>query len=95
MISRTFGAPFAGLIRGDQYGFDFGAVSLITPPNFAGGGGSWSPWTVVVALGDPGVPLIFWALASPGMSADASINTADHLLTNPLIAASPESARSF
>jgi hypothetical protein len=29
---------------------------LITPPNFAGGGGSCLPLMVVVALGEPGAP---------------------------------------
>jgi hypothetical protein len=34
------------------------AVSLITPPNFGSGGGSCLPLMVMVASGEPGVPLI-------------------------------------
>ena len=33
------------------------------PSNFCGGGGSWLPSMVVVALGKPGVPVICCALA--------------------------------
>src|SRR5262249_37940407 len=41
----------------------FWGVSPIVPPNFAGGAGIWSPWIVVVALGEPGVPVTCWAAA--------------------------------
>jgi hypothetical protein len=34
---------------------------LITPPNFGSGGGSCFPVIVVVASGEPGVPVICWA----------------------------------
>jgi hypothetical protein len=37
------------------------ALSLITPPNFGGGGGSCFPSSEVVALGVPGIPVIFWS----------------------------------
>jgi hypothetical protein len=37
---------------------------LITPPNFRGGGGSCLPSIVIVALGEPGVPVICWAFAA-------------------------------
>lgn len=36
---------------------------MISPPNFGGGGGRYFPSIVVVALGEPGVPVICWALA--------------------------------
>jgi hypothetical protein len=36
---------------------------LITPPNFGSGGGNCLPSIDVVALGDPGVPVICWAPA--------------------------------
>ena len=55
MIRSTFGAPFGGTIFGAHHGFESFAPSLMTPPNF-GGGGSWFPLIVVVALGEPGVP---------------------------------------
>ena len=63
--SSTFGAPFGGTTRGGHQVFDPSAVSLITPPNSGGGGGSCLPSIVIVALGEPGVPLICWAMA-PG-----------------------------
>ena len=58
MISNTLGAPLGGTTDGGQYGLESFAVSLITPPNFGGSGGSWLPSIVVVALGEPGVPVI-------------------------------------
>jgi hypothetical protein len=36
---------------------------LISPPNFIGGGGMCLPSIVTVALGEPGTPVICWALA--------------------------------
>ena len=57
MISSTFGAPFGGTTRGAHQGFDCSASSLITPPNFGSGGGSCLPLMVVVALGEPSVPV--------------------------------------
>jgi len=35
----------------------------MTPPKAAGGFGTYRPSSVVVALGDPGVPVICWARA--------------------------------
>src|SRR6202040_3694864 len=61
MISSTFGAPLGGTTDGGQYGLESFAVSLITPPNFGGSGGSCLPSSVIVALGEPGVPVICWA----------------------------------
>ena len=57
MISSTLGAPFGGTTRGAHQGFDCRASSLITPPNFGSGGGSCLPLMVVVALGEPSVPV--------------------------------------
>src|SRR3954451_20057056 len=65
MTSRTLGAPFGGTTRGGHHGCESLALSLMTPPNFGGGGGSCLPSIVTVALGEPGVPLICWAIA-PG-----------------------------
>jgi hypothetical protein len=58
MISSTLGAPFGGTTRGAHHGVDSEAFSLITPPNFDGGGGSCVPGMVVVAPGEPGVPVM-------------------------------------
>jgi hypothetical protein len=48
----------------------------MTPPNSGGGAGSWLPGIVVVALGEPGVPVICCAsVGSPdivAMATDAS-----------------------
>ena len=66
MMSSTFGAPLRGTTRGGQYGLESLALSLITPPNFPGGGGSCFPSIVSVALGEPGVPVISWAGAGQG-----------------------------
>src|SRR5271166_3245456 len=53
MISRTLGAPFGGTTRGGHQGVDSDALSLITPPNFGSGGGSWFPGIVTVPPGEP------------------------------------------
>ncbi len=58
MMSSTLGAPFGGTTRGGHQGVDSEAFSLITPPNAGSGGGSCLPLRVVVAVGEPGVPVI-------------------------------------
>src|SRR5262245_3665277 len=58
MIRRTFGAPLGGTTCGAQYGLDFEASRLMVPPNFGGCGGRYFPSMVVVAPGEPGVPVI-------------------------------------
>src|ERR1700722_2548689 len=58
MMSRTLGAPLGGTTRGGHHGVESLALSLITPPNGNGGGGSCFPSRVTVELGDPGTPLI-------------------------------------
>ena len=63
MMSSTLGAPFGGTMRGGHQGFDSEAFSLITPPNFGSGGGNCLPSMVVVALGEPGTPVVSWAVA--------------------------------
>src|SRR5208282_4609592 len=70
MMSSTFGAPLGGTTVIGQYGFESLASSLITPPNGAGGGGSCLPSMVVVALGEPGTPVI--CCAATGVAANAT-----------------------
>src|SRR5262245_32440164 len=57
MISRMLGAFFGGTTRIGQAGLDWLALSWIKPSNLCGGAGRNLPSTVVVALGEPGVPL--------------------------------------
>src|SRR5438094_10678725 len=76
MMSRTLGACLGGTMRGAHQAFDCRASSLITPPNFGSGGGSCFPLIVVVAPGEPGVPVV-WICArvkgATAMMATASI----------------------
>src|SRR6476646_9439602 len=69
MISNTLGAPLGGTTVGGQYGLDSWASILIVPPNGPGGGGRYLPSIVVVALGEPGVPVICWAKVEPTVRA--------------------------
>src|SRR6476646_8594864 len=74
MIRRTLGAPLGGTTRAGQYGFDWLAPRLISPPNFGGGGGRYFPSIVVVAPGEPGVPVICCAAAGrPDTAAMATV----------------------
>src|SRR6478672_3442252 len=66
MIRTTFGAPFGGATRGGHQYFDCRAPSLITPPNFGSGAGSCLLLTVLLALGEPGVPVTCCACATTG-----------------------------
>src|SRR5271165_720728 len=75
MIRSTFGAPFGGTMRGGHQGVESLALSLITPPNFGGGGGICFPSIVVVALGDPGVPVTCCALAPTAANKNVKNNT--------------------
>src|SRR5512136_3301739 len=79
MMSSTLGAPLGGTTRGAHQAFDSEAFSLITPPNFGSGGGSWLPLMVVVALGEPGTPVIFWAMAGA-----AATRAANNIIRNTL-----------
>src|SRR5580704_11779059 len=58
MIKSTLGAPFGGTICGGQDGLESLALRLMTPPNFGAGFGMYFPSIVVVALGEPGAPLV-------------------------------------
>ncbi len=72
MISSTFGAPFGGITRGAHQGLDCSASSLITPPNFGSGGGSWVLGMVVRALGAPRVPVTCCAAAGSANASSAA-----------------------
>src|SRR5271169_5026475 len=65
MMRRTLGAPLGGTTRGGHQGVESLASSLMTPPNFGGGGGNCFPLMVVVALAEPGVPVTCCAAAGP------------------------------
>ena len=81
MISSTLGAPLGGTTRGAHQAFDCAAFSLITPPNFGSGGGSCCPPMVVVALGEPGTPVVCTAEDSgawPGARRERRSNCAEH-----------------
>src|SRR5712691_7125408 len=58
MMSRILGAFLGGTMRGAHHALDCRASFLITPPNFGSGGGSCLPLIVVVAPGEPGVPVV-------------------------------------
>src|SRR6516164_11183861 len=68
MISSTLGAPLGGTTRGAHHALDWAALSLMTPPNFGSGGGSCFPSMVVVAAGEPGVPVVCWAATGKQVS---------------------------
>src|SRR5438128_6604659 len=74
MISKMLGAPLGGTMRGAHQAFDCRASSLITPPNFGSGGGSCFPLIVVVAPGEPGVPVTCWAQAEVATAITAAPN---------------------
>src|SRR5271166_50073 len=76
MIRRIFGAPLGGTTVGGHQGVDCGAVSLIVPPNFGGGGGNCFPSIVVVALGEPNTPVTCCAAAGAMVSEEATSNVA-------------------
>src|SRR6266480_466303 len=76
MMSRMLGACLGGTMRGAHQGLDFKASFVITPPNFGSGGGSCLPLIVVVAPGEPGVPVVCICALAEGataMTAAASI----------------------
>src|SRR6202167_6127439 len=73
MMSRMLGAPLGGTTRGGHHGVESLALSLITPPNGIGGGGSCFPSSVIVALGAPGTPLICWARAAGAVNNQARV----------------------
>src|SRR5664279_3174247 len=65
MMSSTLGAPLGGTTRGGHQDVESVAASLITPPNFGGGGGICLPLMVVVAPASPNVPVTTCADALP------------------------------
>src|SRR6266487_3839941 len=69
MMSRIFGACLGGTMRGAHHGFDWRASFLITPPNFGSDGGSCFPLIVVVAPGEPGVPVVWICARAEGATA--------------------------
>src|SRR4029453_16707663 len=76
MISRMLGAPLGGTTVGGHHDLESVAVSLMTPPNFGSGGGSCFPSMVVVAPGEPGVPVVWICARAEGatvITATASI----------------------
>jgi hypothetical protein len=55
MISKMFGAPFGGTMRGSQHGFESRESRLMTPPNGVGSGGNcFSDLRDVVPAGEHG-----------------------------------------
>src|SRR5262249_24192914 len=87
MISSTLGAPLGGTTRGAHHGLDWAALRLISPPNFGVGFWRYLPSMVVVALGDPGTPVVCWAGGAPGCACNSAASL-------PVAAASPPSAPS-
>src|SRR5438034_11256013 len=69
MRSTRLGAPCGGTMRGAHQAFDCRALSLIAPPNFGSGAGSCLPSMVVVALGEPGVPVVWICVRAEGATA--------------------------
>src|ERR1700747_642872 len=94
MIRSTLGAPLGGTTRAGQDGFDWLAWRLISPPKFGGGGGRYFPSIVVVAPGEPGVPVICCADAGrPELVATATeASSASQML---LVALMVRSSRSY
>jgi hypothetical protein len=66
------GAPLGGTTVGGQPGLESTALRLILPANGGGGFGIYFPSMVVVALGEPGVPVV-WTCA---LTEDAAAITA-------------------
>src|SRR5580704_10935409 len=69
MMRSTLGAPLGGTTRGGHHGLESRALRLMVPPNGSGGFGRYLPSIVVVALGDPGAPVVGWAGALPSCGA--------------------------
>src|SRR5690348_8126181 len=76
IMRSTFGAPCGGTMRGAHHDFDCSASFSITPPNSGSGGGSCFPSSVVVAPGDPGVPVICCATVWLVIASELAIWTA-------------------
>src|SRR5215475_1339966 len=76
MISSTLGAPLGGTTVGGQPGVESAALRLILPPKGGGGFGIYFPSMVVVALGEPGVPVVWVCALAEGV---ATIMIAAHI----------------
>jgi hypothetical protein len=85
MIKSTLGAPFGGTTLGGQYDLESLASRPMTPPNGAGGGGIYFPSMVLVALGEPGVPVISWDLAEGAAGAGCAKRRGRHGLRSPTL----------
>src|SRR5215813_4761447 len=81
MISRMLGAPLGGTTRGGHQGVESVQLSLIVPPNFGAGGGSWFPSSVVVASGEPDTPVTCCAATGATASVAARRNAATSAMT--------------
>src|SRR5678816_4265569 len=74
-MSSTFGAPLGGTTFAGQPGLDSTALRLILPAKGAGGFGMYLPSIVVVAAGEPGVPVVCtWAWAEGTTAIAAATN---------------------
>src|SRR5215470_17497399 len=80
MISRTLGAPFGGTTVAGQNGLESFASKLIVPPKGEAGGGRYFPSIVVVASGEPGVPVVCWASAGHMVTARAKTHATNALI---------------
>src|SRR6266446_9264519 len=69
MISSTLGAPLGGTTVGGQPGFESTALRLTLPAKGGGGFGIYLPSMVVVALGEPGVPVVWTCALAKGATA--------------------------
>jgi hypothetical protein len=69
MISSTLGAPLGGTTLGGQPGLESDALRLILPAKGGGGFGMYLPSMVVVALGEPGVPVVWTCARAEGEAA--------------------------
>src|SRR3989440_7087406 len=76
MMSSTLGAPLGGTTVGGQPGFESAALRLTLPAKGGGGFGIYFPSMVVVALGEPGVPVVWTCALAEGV---AIITRAAHI----------------
>jgi len=76
MIRRMLGAPLGGTMVGGHHGLEVVAFPVIVPPNCGSGAGIWLPGIVVVALGEPSVPVTTCAATGTAASTMATYNAA-------------------
>ena len=75
MISSTFGAPLGGTARGRPPGLRLRGVVLDHAAELGRRAGAASPSMVVVALGEPGTPVVCWAAAMTVVSMTVAMNS--------------------